>query len=79
MWSPLGPALVNIFMCSFEIEWVKDCAHGLKSVFYRWNVHHIFDLFSFLNHAEKFKKYLSFRHPNMRFLLVKENDRCLCS
>ena len=30
MGSPLGPALANIFMCSFENKWLKDCPHGLK-------------------------------------------------
>ena len=23
--SPLGPALANIFMCSFESKWLRDC------------------------------------------------------
>ena len=32
---PLGPALANIFMCSFESKWLKDCPHNLKPVFYR--------------------------------------------
>ena len=35
MGSPLGPALANIFMCSFENKWLKDCPHSLKPVFYR--------------------------------------------
>ena len=35
MGSPLGAALVNIFVCSFENKWLKDCRHGLKPVFYR--------------------------------------------
>ena len=35
MGSPLGPALANIFMYSFENKWLKDCPHSLKPVFYR--------------------------------------------
>ena len=28
MGSPLGPALANVFMCSFENKWLKDCLHS---------------------------------------------------
>ena len=42
MGSPLGPALANIFMCSFENKWLKDCPSGLKPVFYRRYVDDIF-------------------------------------
>ena len=58
MGSPLGPALANIFMCSFENKWLKDCPHSLKPVFYRRYVDDIFVLFSSLDKAEKLKKYL---------------------
>ena len=59
MGSPLGLALANIFMCSFENIWLKDCPHSLKSVFYRQYVDDIFVLFSSIDQVEKFKKYLS--------------------
>ena len=72
--SPLGPALANIFMYSFENKWLKDCSHSLKPFFYRWYVDDIFVLFSSLDQAEKFKKYLSSKHPNINFSLEKEND-----
>ena len=72
--SPLGPALANIFMYSFENKWLKDCSHSLKPFFYRWYVDDIFVLFSSLDQAEKFKKYLSSKHPNINFWLEKEND-----
>ena len=75
--SPLGPALANIFMYSFENKWLKDCSHSLKPFFYRWYVDDIFVLFSSLDQAEKFKKYLSSKHPNINFSLEKENDDCL--
>ena len=74
MGSPLGPALANIFMCSFENKWLKDCPHSLKPVFYRRYVDDIFVLFSSLDQAEKFKKYLSSKYPNIKFSLEKEND-----
>ena len=33
--------------------------------------------FSSPNHADKFKKYLTFKHPNIIFSTQKENDDCL--
>ena len=33
----------------------------------------IFVMFSSLDQAEKFKKYLSSKHPNIKFSLEKEN------
>ena len=74
MGSPLGPALANIFMCSFENKWLKDCPHSLKPVFYRRYVDGIFVLFSSLNQAEKFKNYFSCKHSNINFSLEIEND-----
>ena len=74
MGSPLGPPLANIFKCSFENKWLKYCPHGLKPVFGRRYVDDIFVLFSSLDHAEKFKKYLSSKHSNINFSLGKEND-----
>ena len=35
MISPLGPALANIFMCSFESKWFSDYPNDFKPVFYR--------------------------------------------
>ena len=74
MGSPLGPALANIFMCSFRNKWLKDYTHSLKPVFYRRYVDNIFITFSSLNQVEKFKKYLFSKHPSMKFSLEKEND-----
>ena len=74
MGSPFGPALANIYMCSFKNKWLKDCRHSLKPVFYRRYVDDIFVLFSTLDQAEKFKKYLSSKHLNINFSIEKEND-----
>ena len=57
MGSLLGPAVANIFMCSFENKWLKDCPHSLKPVCYR-QYDDLFVLFSTLDQAEKSKKYL---------------------
>ena len=76
MGSPLGSALANIFMCSFENKWLKDCPNGLKPVFYRRYVDDIFLLFTYLDHCSpiSFKNYLSSKSLNINFSLKKEND-----
>ena len=72
----MGPALANTFKCSFENKWLKDYPHGLKPAFYRWCDDRFILLLS-LDHAEKLKKYLSFKHFNINFALEKENFHCL--
>ena len=37
----------------------------------------MFALFSSPDHADRFKEYLSFKHPNINFSIEKENDDCL--
>ena len=64
-----------MIMCIFENKWLNNnCPHSLKPVFYRRYVDDIFVLFSSLDQAEKFKKYLSSKHPNIKFSLEKENE-----
>ena len=77
MGSPLGPALAKIFMCSFESKWLRDCPNDFKPVFYRRYVDDISALFSYPDHADKFKEYLSSKHPNINFSIEKEKDSCL--
>ena len=45
MGSPLGPGLLNTFMCSFENNWLRDCPNDFKNVFYRRYVEDMFSLF----------------------------------
>ena len=74
MGSPLGPALANIFMCSFESKWLRDCPNDFKPVFYRRYIDDIFVLFSSPDDAGKFREYLSSKHPNIKFSIEKEED-----
>ena len=55
MGPPLGPDLANIFMCSFESKWLRDCPNDLKPVFYRGYVDGIFAMFSAPDRADKFQ------------------------
>ena len=57
MGSLLGPAITNIFMCSFESNWLQDCLNDFKPVFYRRYVDDLFVMFSSPNHAATFKEY----------------------
>ena len=75
--SPLSPVLAKIFLCSFESKWLRDCPNDFKPVFYRRNANDIFALFPTPNHADKFKEYLSSKHPNINFSIEKEKDDCL--
>ena len=72
MGSPLDPAIANIFMCSFESKWLRDCSNDFKPVFYRHYVGDIFALFSSPYRADKFKEYLSSKHTNINFSIEKE-------
>ena len=77
MGPPLGPALANIFMCSFESKWLWGCSNDFKPVFYKHYIDDIFALFSSPDHADKFRKYLPSRHPNINFSIEKEKCGCL--
>ena len=58
-------------------KWLKDCPHCLKPVLYRQYAGDIFVIFlsfSSLDQAEKFKRILSSKQPNLNSSLEKEND-----
>ena len=75
--SPLHLVLVNIFMCGFESNWLRDYPNDFKPVFYRRYVGDIFVLFPSPDYADKFKKYLLSKNPNINFSIEKEKDGCL--
>ena len=51
--------------------------NDFKPVFYRFYVDDIFALFFSPDHADKFKEYMSSKHPNKKFSIEKERDGCL--
>ena len=77
MGSSLGAALANIFMCSFESKWLRNCPNDFKPVFYRRYIDDIFVLFSSPDHADKFREYLSSNYPNINFPIEKKEHCCL--
>ena len=64
-------------MCYFESKWVRDCPKDFKPVFFRRYVDDIFALLSSTDHADKFKEYLSSKHPDINFSKEKEKNGCL--
>ena len=46
-------------------------------MFYRRYIDDIFVLFFSPDHADKFREYLSSKHPNIKFSIEKEEDSCL--
>ena len=64
-------------MCSSESKWLRNCHNDFKPVFYRRYVDDIFALLSSPDHTDKFKEYLSSKHPNINFSIEKEKDGCL--
>ena len=46
-------------------------------MFYRRYIDDIFVLFSSPDHVDKFREYLSSKHPNIKFSIEKEEDGCL--
>ena len=74
---PLGLALANIFICSFESKWFGECPNDFKPVFYRRYVDYIFARLSSSGHADKFKEYWWSENPNINFSIEKWKDGCL--
>ena len=72
MGYPLGSALANTFMCSFESKWLSDCPNYFKPVFYRRYINDIFVLFSSPDHADKFREYLSSKHSIIKVSIEKK-------
>ena len=75
--SPLGPTLVNAFLCFHEQIWLNECSDEFKHVYYRRYVNDILVLFRSPDHLEKFKNYLNSKHRNIRFTCEKEYNNSI--
>ena len=72
MGSPLGPVMVNIFMCDFEEKWVMKNIDQ-PTVWFRF-VDDTFTLFKNKNDALSFLHYLNGRHNNINFTTEFEQN-----
>lgn len=72
MGSPLGPVLVNTFMCHFEEKWVAN-AEVRPSSWFRY-MDDTFSLFDRKDTASRFLHHLNNRYSNVKFTVeLKEN------
>ena len=74
MGSPLGPTLVNIFLCYHETTWLKNCLKSFRPVYYKRYVDDIFVLFEKLKQVSRFVKYMNKRNKNIKFSFETEKD-----
>ena len=77
MGSPLGPTLVNVFLCYHEKIWLQNCPSEFKPVIYRRYVDDTFLLFRSKHQIEKFRNYLNRQHKNIKFTSETENENSI--
>ena len=77
MGSPLGPTFANIFLCFYERIWLENCPVEFKPVVYRRFVDDTFLLFRSYEHIEKFRAYINYQHPNIKFTSEIEENNCM--
>ena len=70
----LGPTLANLFLVNYESKLLKDCCVQFAPKYYRRYVDGIFLLYKVKDHVQKFFRYMSSRHPNIKFTCEEEND-----
>ena len=71
MGSPLAPALANIFMGSYESNWLIEYNLN-KPNFYWWYVDDILAAFDNEQDSIHFLDFLNKRHPKIKFTLEKQ-------
>ena len=74
MGSPLGPTLVNVFLCHFEEQGMCDCPIDYKAISYRRYVEDTFFLFSSELHVTKFLNYMNSKHQSIKFTVEREEN-----
>ena len=71
MGSPLGPAMANIFLSFYEIQFLEQCSKEFKPVFYR---RYVFVLFESAEHLSKLRNYFNTCDANMSFSFEQEKN-----
>ena len=74
MGSPLGPAMANVFLSFYEIQFLEQCPEEFKPVFYRRYVDGIFVLFESAEHLSKFRNYFNTCDSNMSCSFEQEKN-----
>ena len=72
MYSPLEPALANLFM-GYNEQKQLESDYGRLVTFYRRYVDDIFCLFENEHQALTFLDFLNSQHPNLKFTIEKQH------
>ena len=70
MGSPLGPSLANAFLSYHEKNWLNNCPHRFKLVFYRRYIDHIFILSKSNYHLKYFQDFLNCCHRKREQIIL---------
>ena len=74
MGSPLGPSLVNAFLCHFEKKWLTDCQQDFCPNIYRRYVDSIFVAFNSHEQLKKFVEDMNTKHATIKVTLEHEHN-----
>lgn len=77
MGLPLGCTFANIFMCFHEENWLANCPHEFKPIFYRRYIDDTFLLFTDISHVSLFLNYINSQHNNIHFTYEIEHNNKL--
>ena len=74
--KPAFSIFFNIFLSYYEQIWLKNCPCEFKPVIYKRYLDDTFLFFRSKDHIEKFRGYLNWKHPNIKFTSeIEENNR----
>ena len=71
---PLGPTLVNVFLCHHEKKQLNYCPNNFKPVSYKRYVDDIFVLLKKSEHVQLFVNYMNSKQKNIAFSYETEKD-----
>ena len=75
MGSPLGPILVNAFLCHFEKQWLSKCPPDISPKVFKKYVDYTFVMFLCQSHLKDFVTCINTKHPNIKFTSeFEQND-----
>ena len=78
MGSPLGPIVLNAFLCHFEKKALSECPPDILTKVFKRYVDEIFVKFLFQSHLKDFVNYMNSKHPNIKLTLEFEENDSFC-
>ena len=77
MGSPLGPNLVNMFLCHFQEQRMSSCRIDYEPISYRRYFNDTFLFFSSEFHVTKYLCYMNSKYRNIEFTVEHEENNSL--